>query len=141
MYGTILATSDGSDGARRPVERAIELASLFNGTLHLLHVVDVEEYSADKPAEAVDSLLDEEESAGEVVLDELEALARESSVDPVHATVRRGVPHEEILDYADDHQVELVVMGVHGESGYESGRLGSTAEEVARRIDGPLLLV
>lgn len=141
MYRTILAATDGSDGARRAVERAVELASLFNGSLHLLYVVDVEAYSADKPAEAVESLLDEEEAAGADVLGELEALARESSVDPVHSAVRRGIPHEEILATADDEAVDLVVMGIHGESGYRSVHLGSTAREVARRIDGPLLLV
>lgn len=140
MYVTILAATDGSDGARRAVRRAVELASLFNADLHLLYVADSDQFSTDKPRDVVAELLADAEAAGEEHLRELEELALEGGVDHVHREVRRGVPHAEILDYADAHEVELVVMGTHGESGYESVHLGSTAEEVARRTERPLLL-
>jgi nucleotide-binding universal stress UspA family protein len=141
MYEIILAPTDGSDGARQAVDRAIELATLFNADLHLLYVVDTEQFSADKPEHEVGEMLDDIEQEGEGILAELETAAHDASVGYVETHVDRGVPHELILEYVDDYDVELVTMGSHGESGYESVHLGHISHEVARRIDVPLLLI
>lgn len=141
MYERILAPTDGSDGARRAVERAIELATLFNADLHLLYVVDTEQFSADKPEEAIEEMLAGIEAEGLRIVADLEASARESALQEVETAVRRGVASEQILGYAADADVELVVMSTHGEGGYETAHLGSVATDVARRIERPLLLV
>jgi nucleotide-binding universal stress UspA family protein len=141
MYRTILVPTDGSRGARAAVDKAVELASLFNADLHVLYVLDTEQFSPDKPAEAVDDLLEEEAERAESTLSDLETAAEDAGVDPVFTTVRRGSPAAEILACADDVGAELVVMGTHGEGGMETTRLGSIADAVADRIDRPLLLI
>lgn len=141
MYETILAPTDGSDGSRKAVERAIELASLFNADLHLLYVANTEQFSPDKPEYEVDELLDDVEREGRDIVADLEEQVTASSVSYAETHVERGVAHELILEYADDLEAELVVMGTHGADGHESVHLGHVAQEVARRIDEPLLLV
>ncbi len=141
MYETILAPTDGSDGARKAVERAIELATLFNADLQLLYVADTEQFSADKPAAEVESMLEDVEDEGDDILAALQSLATDAGVQYVETHVERGVPSELVLECVDDNEVELVVMGAHGESGHESVHFGHIAHEVARRIDEPLLLV
>ncbi|MFC6871926.1 universal stress protein [Halobellus marinus] len=141
MYETILAPTDGSDGAKNAVERAIELATLFNADLHLLYVADTEQFSADKPEAELERMIDDLEEEGHGIVSNLEKQAYDSSVGYVETRVERGNPHQKILEYVDDHEIELVVLGTHGESGYETVHLGHIAHEVARRIDEPLLLV
>ena len=141
MYETILVPTDGSTGARTAVERAIELATLFNADLHLLYVADTEQFSADKPAVEVESMLEDIEDEGVDTLADMQSLAADAGVQYVETHLDRGVPDELILECVDDNEVELVVMGAHGESGYESVHLGHIAHEVARRIDEPLLLI
>jgi nucleotide-binding universal stress UspA family protein len=54
--------------------------------------------------------------------------------------LRRGRPHEEILDAAVDYGVDLIVMGTHGRTGI--GRFvtaGSVAERVVRHSEIPVL--
>lgn len=141
MYATILAATDGSAGAQRAVDRAIDLASLFNADLYLLFVVDTGQFDTDKPEEATEQLLDDLEAEGRETLGDLEAQAYDSSVQYVETEVRRGVPHAEVLAAVDAHDAELVVLGTHDADGHERVHLGSTAAEVARRVDPPLLLV
>ena len=141
MYESILASTDGSDGARKAVDRAIELATLFNADLHLLYVADIDQFSADKPEAEVESMLEDIEAEGDDILADLQSLATDAGVEYVETHIDRGSPNELILEYVDDEGIELVVMGAHGESGYESVHLGHIAHEVARRLDEPLLLV
>jgi nucleotide-binding universal stress UspA family protein len=141
MYESILASTDGSDGARDAVDRAIELATLFNADLHLLYVADTEQFSADKPEAEVESMFEDIEAEGRDVLADLHARATDAGAEYVETHVDRGVPHQLILEYVDDNGIELVVMGAHGESGYEAAHLGHIAHAVARRLDEPLLLI
>lgn len=60
---------------------------------------------------------------------------------PVETDVRRGNPHREILDYADEHAVDLVVMGTHGRTGLDRYLLGSVTEKVVRLSNVPVLTV
>jgi nucleotide-binding universal stress UspA family protein len=55
--------------------------------------------------------------------------------------VRSGNPHETILDYTDEHDIDLVVMGTHGRTGLDRYLLGSVTEKVVRTSDVPVLTV
>jgi nucleotide-binding universal stress UspA family protein len=73
---------------------------------------------------------------------ELMGVSTESSdgIDVVTA-VATGTPHTEILEYADEHDVDLVVMGTHGRTGVERHLLGSVTEKVVRMADAPVVTV
>lgn len=141
MYESILVPTDGSEGAEQAVDRAIELATLFNADVHFLRAVDDEQFSTDKPEDNVTAMLDEIESEAEAAVGEYEERALDAGIDYVDSAVRRGVPHEEIVDYAENQDAELTVLGAHGERGYVPGDLGSVAEEVTTRLDEPVLVV
>jgi nucleotide-binding universal stress UspA family protein len=57
------------------------------------------------------------------------------------AKVRKGRAGEEILRACRTEEVDLVIMGVHGHKRLREALLGSTTEEVLRKIELPLLLV
>ncbi|WP_459194326.1 universal stress protein [Halosimplex sp. J119] len=137
MYDDILVPTDGSAGARRALEEAIELAAQFDATVHSLYVVDVAAFSSE--AGAVD-IVESFEQMGENSVDSAVERAREAGVDAT-GTVVTGTPHRSILDYIDDNAVDLVVMGTHGRTGLERYLLGSVTEKVVRTADVPVLTV
>ncbi|WP_431359039.1 universal stress protein [Halovenus amylolytica] len=54
--------------------------------------------------------------------------------------LRQGAPYEEILDYVDEQDIDLVAMGTHGRAGVGPD-LGSTTLRVVRNADVPVLTV
>ncbi|MDG5818850.1 universal stress protein [Natronococcus sp. A-GB7] len=71
----------------------------------------------------------------------VESIAGEfGDVDTV-ATVQVGKPYEAILEYVDDHDIDMIVMGTHGRSGLDRYLLGSVAEKVVRMSDVPVVTI
>ncbi|MFW6318285.1 MAG: universal stress protein [Halorubrum sp.] len=135
MYDEILCPTDGSPGSDAAVEHARYLADLANARIHALFVVDETIAGAD----GWDVVVEREEERGERALDTVAAAGAERGV-PVEKHLRRGRPHEEILDAARDYRADLIVMGTHGRTGV--GRFlaaGSVAERVVRHSDPPVL--
>jgi hypothetical protein len=60
---------------------------------------------------------------------------------PVVAAVESGVPAARIVDYARRHDIDLIVMGSHGRTGFSRALLGSVAERVVRLAPCPVLTV
>ncbi|MFB6106575.1 MAG: universal stress protein [Halobacteriaceae archaeon] len=139
MYRTILVPTDGSDGAQRAIQEAVSLADLTGATVHGLYVVDTRDYNTLPESKWV-SLQDELRAEGERALDAVQAAAEDADV-AVETAVVRGVPHEEILDYAADHDADLLVMGTHGRTGFDHFLLGSVTEKVVRRSPVPVHVV
>ena len=54
--------------------------------------------------------------------------------------LRHGSPSDGILDYADEHGVDLVVMGTRGRSAIDRVLLGSVAENVIRNAERPVMV-
>ncbi|NHN61382.1 MULTISPECIES: universal stress protein [Halorussus] len=138
MYDRILVPTDGSDQSERAFEQALDLALTYDAELHLLNVVDVSALAGEFDAvTVVDSL----EESGRQLTHRLRDRAEEAGVETVETLVREGVPYSTILDYADDNDVDLVVMGTHGRTGLDRYLLGSVTERVVRKSDVPVLTV
>jgi len=54
--------------------------------------------------------------------------------------VTRGLPHKEIVRYADAHDVDVIVMGRAGDGGTEP-HIGSVTDRVLRTTDRPVFPV
>lgn len=139
MYDSILVATDDSDTASSATEHAIELAARFDARLHGIAVVETRtayDNAIVDPDEAERRLRERAEDA----VAALEEAATDAGV-PVEATVRSGVPHEEIVTYADDHDVSVIVVGARGHSEFKRALLGSTVDGVIRFADRPVLVV
>lgn len=138
MYETILVPTDGSHASNRAVEQALKIAEAFDATVHALYVVDTTTYSSvDVPAERISDALERE---GEQATDDVVRQCNDLGIDIVQA-VEPGIPHQTILEYADDHDADLIVMGTHGRTGVERFLLGSITEKVVRTAQVPVLTV
>ena len=59
----------------------------------------------------------------------------------IQRDVRAGSPFVEIVRYAREHDIDLIVIGTHGRTGLKHVLLGSVAERVVRKAGCPVLTV
>lgn len=147
MYDTILIPTDGSDVAESAITHAIELASTYDAALHALYVVDTSAIDIGLGTEQVDRIkagrfdeMPELESRAREATGSVAERGRERGVEVTEAVVG-GQPHREIADYADDHDVDVIVLGSAGRGGVSRALLGSVAERTLRTTTVPVLVV
>lgn len=130
---------DGSDCSRAALDVGVAVADQAGAGLHLLSVVDVAALGPDVRQEALkEGLEDEARSA----VDDAAARASEAGVDPAAEVVEFGTSVQgAIRTYVADHEVDLVVVGTHGRTGFDRYVLGSVAEFLVRTSPVPVLTV
>jgi nucleotide-binding universal stress UspA family protein len=138
MYDVILLPTDGNPPSEAARDHAIGLAAAYDATLHAVYVIDDDALRAARIDS--DTVLAGFEAEGERLVDDVEAAAAEAGV-ASETAVLHGRPHEAIVDYAGDHDVDLIVMGTHGRHGVSRILLGSVTERVVRRSPTPVLTV
>lgn len=140
MYDDILVPTDGSENAERALEHATLLASAYDATVHGLYVLNAT-YAADfEGGVDSESVMTALESEGEAALETVEDHCDDVGVDVVTALLE-GRPARRISSYAEEHDVDMVVMGTHGRSGVSRLLLGSVTETVIRQSRRPVLTV
>ncbi|WP_227134064.1 universal stress protein [Halorubellus salinus] len=140
MYDDILLPTDGSEGTTAATTHAAELASTYDATVHVLSVADSRNrFESPTSGIAPEAWDEEQRNRAEAAIDAtVDALG--DDVD-VHRVLREGVPHEEIVAYVDDADVDVVVMGTHGRTGLDHYLIGSVTEKVVRQSAAPVLSV
>ena len=138
----ILHPTDFSANSNHALKYACALASHFGAELHLVHVMadlalitlpPVDGYlpegyyqDARKRADEELAKMPDRKVAGETVI--------------IKKTLE-GAAFPEIIRYASDNDIDLIVMGTHGYSGLTHMVMGSIAEKVVRRSPCPVLTV
>jgi nucleotide-binding universal stress UspA family protein len=143
---TILVALDGSDAAWKALEHA--LAEFGGETIAVLHVVDPtagthtsfeDEYEFGR-----DYAYDDAVERGEERLAQARERARQAdalSETVIETALEAGRPARTIVEYAEEHDVDHVVVGSRGRSGISRVLLGSVAESVVRRSPVPVTVV
>jgi nucleotide-binding universal stress UspA family protein len=143
MYDRLLLPIDTSAGSERAIEHAIDAAERYDAELHVLYVVDTDTYSSypgDEYVHEFEGLESALEQAGEEALEAVLETAESAGVE-AESAVRHGVPHEEILAYAEEADIGLTVIGSKNRSGEYRRLLGSVAERVTRMAERPVTVV
>jgi nucleotide-binding universal stress UspA family protein len=139
----ILVPTDFSEPSEKAVRYAKALAQAFGGaTLHLLHVVETAFVHGWTSEGYVGALPELRERLEREARDALAKCATDAELPAgVRLVTRVGHPVAEILRYARQEAVDLVVMGTHGRSGIGHLLMGSVAERVVRAASCPVLTV
>jgi nucleotide-binding universal stress UspA family protein len=137
----ILVPSDFSECSDAAVRYGVELARKFGATLHLLHVVQdpaTQPWAAEGFAVPLLEAVDQWQKDAKTRLEA--SIPRGDGVTAV-VTCTIASPFPEILRYAAENEIDLIVMGTHGRGGVSHILLGSIAEKVVRRAPCPVLTV
>ena len=138
---TVLVPTDFSECSDAAVKYGFALANAFGATVHLLNVVQdpyTMPWAADAFAAPVGDMLTDWEAQARRRL--TESVTAASASRAVVAT-RIGSPYSEIVRYAAQHRIDLIVLGTHGRGPLSHMLLGSVAERVVRTAPCPVLTV
>ncbi len=127
-YQHILLAVDLSPESADIGARAVELAQFYDARLSLLHVFEY------MPVDAPNDLIlppqtGVEENVAEDARGKLQSLATQLGVPDANCRVEIGTTKHEILRIAEQENVDLIVIGSHGRSGW-ARLLGSSANAV-----------
>jgi nucleotide-binding universal stress UspA family protein len=139
----ILVPTDFSKFSEVALRYGLALAEKFGAELYLLHVVqDLALFVPDAVAVAPPVAAPVEQFTA-AAREALERVVRENKLDrlAVSREIREGAPFYEIIRFARENEIDLIVMGTHGHTGLAHVLLGSVTERVVRKAPCPVLTV
>jgi nucleotide-binding universal stress UspA family protein len=145
MYQKILVPLDGSEVSECSLEHVKAIASGCHvPSVVLIQVMEpIYEQSTVRVMLGEGFILQAEKKEKENVLSYLNGIREDlmRSAINVEVQVTGGRPADSILDYAEKHDVDLIIMGTHGRSGIARWALGSVADKVIHNSKVPVLMV
>nr|WP_106782335.1 universal stress protein [Lysinibacillus timonensis] len=138
MYKHILLAADGSENAFRAAREAAKIALCDKESIiEVVYVVDFDKAKSEvlhsNSSEALD--LERRKKIARV-----EQLLRESNVF-YKVKILHGTPGPEIVKYANEQKVDLVIIGSRGLNRLQEMVLGSVSHKVMKRVNCPALIV
>jgi|SRR5438093_6194025 len=139
IISKILVAIDGSDASMDAADHAIYISKEYNAELYALHVIrpDVDLYGPHETSEYMTKLRDE----GRKYLDKVEFKANEKNIQIKTVIIPSKNMSGDILDYAEENNIDLIVIGTRGRSGFKRLLLGSVASHVVTYAHCPVLVV
>ena len=136
MYQHILLAVDGSKNALRAAKEAVKIAS-SDSLIEMVYVADFEKAKTDVlHATSSESLLLERKRKVAPIEEVLRAADKQFKL-----TILHGTPGPEIVKYANENKVDIVVIGSRGLNGLQEMVLGSVSHKVMKRVQCPALIV
>jgi nucleotide-binding universal stress UspA family protein len=159
MLANILVPLDGSEHSLKALDYAITLATKFSSVVHIVHIIHIVQAitaatydtaftmhglytrASDMagPAFMID-LKNHLEENGRRILAATEAKTREAGIKAV-TTLLYGSPAEEIINFAEKKEMDLIVIGDRGLGSVTRFFLGSVSNKVSRHASCPVLIV
>ena len=141
MYKFILTPLDGSPMAEQALPHAIAQAQRFQAELILLKVLPPLAESRNLPIRAVRKAKEMTRGLAQEYLDRIVTEIQGRDDIRVRVVMIEGQPHVQIIRFAEEEQVDLIVICTRGQSGFSRWLMGSVADRVARGVSIPVLLV
>lgn len=141
MPDTVLVAFNGSPLSERALTYAVE--TFPDASITTIYVINPTDSIVDVEAGGLPVAEDWYDNAKDGATREhttATTLAAEHGIE-LETVTEVGKPARAILEYADDHDSDQIVMGSHGRSGIDRTLLGSVAETVARRARVPVTIV
>lgn len=140
----ILVPTDFSEFSRPALDHGCAFAARFESELHLLHVVpDAAMLIPEAAGFSAPSMQSQTDALAKEATEQLKNLppGNWDNGRPVVREVRVGAAFLEIIEYAREKDIDLIVIGTHGRSGLMHVLMGSVAERIVRKSPCPVLTV
>ncbi len=153
MFSNILVPLDGSEFGDKALPIARNLAQLSGATIHLLQVISRQpelEALRGRGGDSVQLLEIETDNARRLIearttrgKGHLETVATQLQNDGINAetAMREGAADENIVEYAKETGIDLIVMSTHGHGALRRFFIGSVTDRVIRSCETPVLVV
>lgn len=139
MFSRILVANDGSDGAKKALCAAVDLAKRYDAELHQISVEEHLPHYAATVGEVVEAKQEAAEYFRKVIR-EAELIAQAQGL-RLTAHVLPGHEVETVVTFAKDHGFDLLVIGFMGHSKIFGRIWGSTSQNLAKLAPCTVLVV
>ena len=141
-FRKILVPTDFSEQFMIALNYAKELIGNGNSELHIIHIIEHSVYPADLGITQA-SFVDLEMEMNKKSMEQLEMIKKNLQSEGINPIIKisSGRASERIIEYANEHHIDLICIATHGRSGLEHFLFGSTAEKVIRKAPCPVLAV
>ena len=138
----ILLPTDFSNLSLTAGNYAVDLALQYGAVIHLVHILEKTppilairslDLSADKIKKSI-------EDYAQKSLEESVVKIRGGKDVEIKPVIRKGIDYEEIINYSNENNIDLIVIATHGRTGILRTLLGSVAEKVIRFSKKPVLV-
>ena len=138
----ILLATDGSEEAELAATTAVELAKSTDSELYVIYVWGMEPWRFPKGAqgnfpEGYETRRDEQRRIRDQQVEKIEA----SGGSVANSHLAMGHPADQIVAYAQDQGVGLIVIGSRGREGIRRALMGSVSDAVVRHAHCPVMIV
>jgi nucleotide-binding universal stress UspA family protein len=137
MINRILVAYDGSDPASKAFAFAVDLAKKYQASLTVLAVSRPPDFAEDVETRAI---LENSQAHYRRLLASLHQKIAPEKID-VKLEVSVGHPAEQIINYAERHKIDVIVVGHRGKTFLERWRLGSVSQRVLQYAHCPVIVV
>ncbi|GAA0550327.1 universal stress protein [Halorubrum ejinorense] len=141
MPDSVLVAFDGSPPSERALTYAVE--NFLNATIVATYVINPIDSIADVESGGLpvaEGWYDDAQERATAIQTTARTLAADHDIE-LETVTGVGKPAREIVRYAEEHDIDQIVMGSHGRSGVGRAILGSVAEAVTRRARIPVTIV
>ena len=129
-YNNVLLAVDFHPDNEQVILRATEMVKLHGARLNVIHVVEPVAYAyTDGMTTWGEEMVSLETAIQESARGKMAELCKRLKIDPSHCFFRTGRPADEIHAVVNEQEIDLIIMGTHGQSGLQL-LLGSTANSV-----------
>jgi len=139
MYKKILVPTDGSEFAKKAQKHALFLANVSGAEIFAVSVTEnnfVNGLPLDEEVKQLNEMLKERSEENLKEFDKL----NENDL-KINHVIREGSPAKVILEVANEENIDLIVMGSSGKSGFDRFIMGSVADKVVNSAKCAVLVV
>jgi nucleotide-binding universal stress UspA family protein len=139
IFSKILIAIDGSDASMDAADYAISISKQHNAELYALHVIraDVDLFGPHETSEFMTEMRNE----GKKYMDKVRLKANEKNIQIKTEFISSTNIAGGIVDYAEENNIDLIVIGTRGLSGFKKLLLGSVATNVVTYAHCPVMVV
>ena len=135
---TIMVATDGSEHSNRALKKAINVISSHDDvSIDLVYAVDGETSKTDV-LHYGDS--DTANFKREKMLEQQADIVREAGI-KANVVILHGSPSEKLIEYANSHEFDLVLVGSRGRNKLQTMLLGSVSHKLVKYINAPVMVV
>jgi nucleotide-binding universal stress UspA family protein len=153
IFRKIMIATDGSDCSMLAADKGIELARLSGGTVYAVYVVPTSDLAAmdvgnyfssmsmnphwESMYEAMYTTLKKQ---GQQAVNYIRELGGRKEIN-VETVLLEGHPAEELIRYAEEEKMDIVIMGTIGKTGLDRLLLGSVTGNLVRHSKVPVIVI
>lgn len=141
-YKKVMIATDGSELGKKAIEYGVEIAKLSGAELYAVYVIASGGYSVIPPRDAgwEKAMKEHLKTEGNEATSFVDEAGKDAGVE-TESVILEGNPADEIVKFAEEKDIDLVVLGTLGRTGINRFLLGSVAEKVVRNSKKAVLVV